>query len=105
MIVGDDDVVERRNVEIGSKYDDMVVVRDGLNGNELVVIDGIQRSRRGAKVSPKETQLSEVKGTLEVVEGSQSPIEDESAIPAPEDGGSAEAARKPLPKGGVPKAK
>ncbi|MDP6556467.1 MAG: efflux RND transporter periplasmic adaptor subunit [Pirellulaceae bacterium] len=86
MIVGEDNIVERRNVEIGAKYDDMVVVSDGLNGNELVVIDGIQRSRPGAKVSPKETQLSEVEGELEdVEEGSQSPIEDESAVPTPDE--------------------
>ena len=84
MIVGDDNVVERRNVELGAKYDDKVVVTDGLNGNELVVIDGIQRSRPGAKVSPTETRLSEVEGSLEAVEeGSQSPIEDERAENAP----------------------
>ena len=85
MIVGDDDVVERRNVEMGAKYEDMVVIMDGLNGNERVVIDGLQRSRPGAKVSPKETTLTAVKDKLENVEqGSPLPIEDEAVVPAPE---------------------
>jgi hypothetical protein len=91
-------VVERRNVEVGAKYDDMVVVMDGLNGDESIVVDGIQRARSGAKVTPKETQLTQVKGDLEVVEeGSQSPIEDESAVPTPQDGEGA--ALESLPEG------
>jgi len=65
LIVVDDNLVERRNVEVGTKYEDMVVVEGGLNGDELVITDGIQRSRPGAKVTPKETQLSQVKGSLE----------------------------------------
>lgn len=85
MIVGDDDVVERRNVEMGAKYEDMVVITDGLNGNERVVVDGLQRSRPGAKVSPKETQLSPVADKLEDVEqGSTPPIEGEAIAPASE---------------------
>ncbi len=85
MIVGDDGVVERRPIGKGEKYDDMVVITDGLNGNESVVVDGIQRSRPGAKVSPKEIELAQVEGNLETVEeGSQSPIEDKSVVPTPE---------------------
>ena len=85
MIVGDDNVVERRNVELGAKYGEMVIIMDGLSGDETVVIDGIQRSRPGAKVTPKETQLSNVEGELEVVEeGSQSPLEDKSVVPKPD---------------------
>ena len=86
MIVVDDNVVERRNVEIGAKYEDMVVVSDGLNGDELVVIDGIQRSRPGARVSPKEIQLSKLKDELESVEeGNQPPPEDAAAEDAPKE--------------------
>jgi len=105
MIVGDDNIVERRNVDLGAKYDDMIVVNDGLNGNELVVIDGIQRSRPGAKASPTETQLSAVEGSLEAVEeASQSPIEYESTAPTPDggasDGDGADTATESLQEGG-----
>jgi len=91
MIVGDDGVVERRNVGIGAKYGEMVLVTDGLNGNERVVIDGIQRSRPGAEVTAKEIKLSPVEGQLESVEeGSQSPIDDPTATPTPVDATNAE---------------
>jgi RND family efflux transporter MFP subunit len=91
MIVGDDNVVERRNVEVGAKYEDLVVVTEGLSGDELVVIDGIQRSRPGAKVTPKESTLAGVEGSLETVEeGSQSPIEDKSVVPTPVESETAE---------------
>ena len=67
MIVGDDDVVERRNIEMGSKYGNLVVVSAGLNGDERVVVNGVQRARPGAKVTPKEISLEPVQGTLESV--------------------------------------
>lgn len=79
MVVGDDGVIERRMVEKGEKHEDMVVITDGLSGNESVVIDGLQRSRPGAKVLPTETQLSPVEGQLETVEvGSPQPAEAEA---------------------------
>ena len=106
MVVGDDNVVERRNVEVGAKYEDMVVVSDGLNGDESIVIDGIQRTRPGAKVTPKETQLAKVDSDLEIVEeGSQSPIEDASTVPTPEDREGADAALESLPEDDASEAK
>ncbi|MCP4171532.1 MAG: efflux RND transporter periplasmic adaptor subunit [Fuerstiella sp.] len=56
-ILDDKNVVERRNITLGEKYGEMVVITDGLDGQETVVIDGIQRARPGAKVIPKEIQL------------------------------------------------
>ena len=83
MIVADDDVVERRNVQIGEKYEDMVVVTDGLSGEERVVINGLQRSRPGAKVSPQEKQLEPIAGELEsVAAGSEPPPATAAADPA-----------------------
>jgi len=98
MIVGDNDVVERRNIEMGAKYADMVVITDGLNGNERVVIDGLQRSRPGAKVSPNEKQLSAVEDELESVEqASPPPIEDPTAVPAPATIDKSDSATKSIP--------
>ena len=66
-IVNSDDTTERRDIDVGAKYDNMVVVTEGLNGDERVIIDGVQRARPGAKVSPKETKLSPIKEVLETV--------------------------------------
>ncbi len=83
MIVSDGNVVERRNIERGAKYDELVVVTDGLNGDERVVIDGIQRSRPGSEVAPQEIALSPVGDALESVEeGNQPPPAD---VPVPAD--------------------
>ena len=83
MVVADDDVVERKNIEMGAKYEDMVVVLSGLNGDERVVVNGVQRARPGAKVSPQETQLSTVTGTLSVVEeGGHAPPTAPAGTPA-----------------------
>jgi RND family efflux transporter MFP subunit len=57
MILDDKNVVERRNVKLGEKYGQMVVITDGLDGKETVVIDGIQKARPGATVTPKKITL------------------------------------------------
>ena len=64
------DLVERRNIKLGAKYEDLIVVSDGLNGDEQVVINGIQRARVGAQVVTKSETLKPVEGTLDAVEQS-----------------------------------
>ena len=57
MVVGEKNLVERRNVTLGTKFGEMVVAMEGLDGTEKVVIDGLQRARPGASVSPTEIVL------------------------------------------------
>ncbi|MCK8601541.1 efflux RND transporter periplasmic adaptor subunit [Desulfoferrobacter suflitae] len=52
LIVNDKNVVEQRPVEIGSLMDDMRVIRDGLQSDDWVVVEGIQRARPDATVTP-----------------------------------------------------
>jgi RND family efflux transporter MFP subunit len=51
-VVGDDDRVEHRTVELGTLDGDMRVITKGLSGDERVVIEGIQKARDGALVRP-----------------------------------------------------
>lgn len=53
MVVGDGDVVERRAVTTGPTLDGMTVIRQGLDGGELVVVEGLQRAQPGATVAPE----------------------------------------------------
>ncbi len=53
LVLGDDGVVERRLVEAGGKYGDLVVVTEGLTGNEAVIIDGIQAQDLEGKYRPR----------------------------------------------------
>jgi membrane fusion protein, multidrug efflux system len=53
FVVKDDNTVEARPVTLGPLEDDgLRVVRDGLKAEDRVIIDGLQRARVGAKVSP-----------------------------------------------------
>jgi RND family efflux transporter MFP subunit len=52
FVVKDDDTVEARAVELGPLDQGLRVIRTGLKPEDRVIIDGIQRARVGAKVSP-----------------------------------------------------
>ncbi len=47
------DSVVQRTLKLGSRLQDMVVVRQGLSGGETIVVEGIQRLRQGARVDAK----------------------------------------------------
>ncbi|MGF6758206.1 efflux RND transporter periplasmic adaptor subunit [Paraburkholderia sp. GAS42] len=51
-VVGDDDVVSPRKVEIGDLRGGLRVIRSGLSSTDRVVIDGIPAVRPGSKISP-----------------------------------------------------
>jgi multidrug efflux system membrane fusion protein len=52
FVVKDDDTVEARPVTLGPLDEGLRVVRDGLKPEDRVIVDGLQRARVGAKVSP-----------------------------------------------------
>ncbi len=57
-VVGDDGVVQQRNVELGRLIENMRVVRSGLAATDRVVISGVQRARAGRKVTAQPGQIS-----------------------------------------------
>ena len=52
FVVKDDDTVEARPVVLGPLDEGLRVVREGLKPEDRVIVDGLQRARVGAKVSP-----------------------------------------------------
>jgi len=52
FVVKDDDTVEARPVTLGPLDDGLRVIREGLKAEDRVIVDGLQRARVGAKVSP-----------------------------------------------------
>src|SRR6202044_1586195 len=52
FVVKDDDTVEAKPVTLGPLDDGLRVAREGLKPDDRVIVDGIQRARVGAKVSP-----------------------------------------------------
>jgi multidrug efflux pump subunit AcrA (membrane-fusion protein) len=52
MVVDDNNMVERRNVETGAPREDMYVIENGLTGNERVIVNGLVRAAPGRQVTP-----------------------------------------------------
>lgn len=53
FVVNKDDTVEMRPVTLGPLDQGLRVIRAGLTKNDRVVVDGLQRARVGAKVTPQ----------------------------------------------------
>lgn len=56
-VVADDGTVSARDVKLGPKVDGYRVIRDGLKGDENVVVNGVARIRPGAKVTAEASTL------------------------------------------------
>ena len=53
FVVNKDDTVEMRPVVLGPLDEGLRVIREGLKKDDRVVVDGLQRARVGAKVTPQ----------------------------------------------------
>jgi RND family efflux transporter MFP subunit len=52
LVVGADDVVERRRVETGMQVGERYVIESGLSAGDRIVIEGLSRAVPGRKVTP-----------------------------------------------------
>jgi RND family efflux transporter MFP subunit len=57
FVVKDDNTVEAKAVVLGPLDDGLRVIREGLNADDHVIVDGLQRARVGAKVNPRKTEI------------------------------------------------
>src|SRR5947209_15792848 len=53
FVVKDDNTVEAKPVTLGPLDEGLRVIREGLKAEDRVIVDGIQRARVGAKVTPQ----------------------------------------------------
>lgn len=60
-VVGENNTVNLKPVRIGPRIDGYRVIRDGLTGNETVVVNGLVRVRPGAPITPQMTTLPPVR--------------------------------------------
>ena len=58
LVVGADNVVQRKVVTLGDRQGQLRIVESGLSPSDWVVTQGIQRAFPGAKVEPQRTQLA-----------------------------------------------
>ena len=62
FVVKDDDTVEAKPVVLGPLDQGLRVIREGLTPQDRVIVDGLQRARVGAKVSPHVAQAAPAGG-------------------------------------------
>lgn len=53
FVVGKDNTVEQRTIKPGAELDNLQLVESGIQENDLVVVEGIQRLTPGTKIEPK----------------------------------------------------
>ncbi|ULJ76699.1 efflux RND transporter periplasmic adaptor subunit [Rhizobium gallicum] len=56
-VVGDDGSVSTKPVRPGPRLFGYRAIREGLSGNETIIVNGLMRARPGSKVTPEMTQL------------------------------------------------
>ncbi len=59
-VVDEEGVVSTKQVRLGPRIDGYRVIREGLTGNELIVVAGLMRVRPGATVTPEIIELPPV---------------------------------------------
>jgi RND family efflux transporter MFP subunit len=57
LAVNSENVVEKKPIRMGRLVDGLRVIEEGLQLDERVVVNGIQRARPGAKVDPEQTDM------------------------------------------------
>jgi membrane fusion protein (multidrug efflux system) len=58
FVVGDDNVIEIRTVQLGPEVDNLRIIEEGLEAGERVAIEGLLRLRNGAVVNPTVVDLA-----------------------------------------------
>ena len=101
LVVNNQNVIERCNVTVGVKDRDMVVIDAGLQPDDWVVIQGVQRARPGAEVLPNQTELARGESAVITVQ-SESVQRVEEAAPNTEDANTKDADAAPEEQGSVP---
>ena len=61
LVVGRDNKVEYRPVQLGPVVDGLRVVNSGLTAGETIVVNGLQRVRPGAQVAPQRVAMGEAR--------------------------------------------
>ncbi len=58
LVVGPENTVMRRTVQLGPVQNGLRIVREGVGKDDLVITKGTQRARPGSKIDPKREDLS-----------------------------------------------
>ena len=58
LVVNSENVVERRSVKTGQRIDGLIVIEEGVQMDDSVIVKGVQRARPGRRVEPHKTDMA-----------------------------------------------
>jgi multidrug efflux system membrane fusion protein len=73
LVLKDDNTVDYRGVTLGPQVDGLRIVREGLHPGDVIVVNGLQRVRPGAKVAPTKVAMDARGRSLGQVAGTEEP--------------------------------
>ncbi len=59
LVLGEDNTVAYRAVQLGPRLDGLRIVRDGLQQGERIVVNGLQRAMPGTTVAPQKVDMAD----------------------------------------------
>lgn len=66
LVVADENVVEKKNVVTGQLIDGLRVIEEGIEPDDWIVVNGLQRARPGATVAPEKTDMDSLRVSARV---------------------------------------
>ena len=83
LIVGADNKVVRRNVVLDNRVGDLVVVKQGVDEGDRVIVRGLQQVRPGQTVSVLELQIQQAKAAAKALKAQQQTPSDSIGTDSP----------------------
>ena len=75
LILGEDNVLQYRAIEVGEKLNGLRIVKTGLQADDKIVVKGLQRVRPGVTVQPEEIPMAN-QDTLHALQQIQAQIDE-----------------------------
>lgn len=97
LVVNNQDLVERRDVQVGSQQGEMVIVAGNIKPEDRVIVDGLQRAREGDKVTITKSEPSQP-AAASVGQPSETPAAQQAVPPPAADAAKEKQAPAPSPK-------
>lgn len=93
LVVNAENTVERRSVTTGQRIDGLIVIEEGLQPQDRVVVNGLQRARPGREVDPEQAEMASL--TTSALQ--EAAAQAEATARAKPAGGGADDPRQPAP--------
>jgi RND family efflux transporter MFP subunit len=61
LVINKENVVEKRNIQLGQLIDGMRVIEKGIEHDDWIIVKGVQRVRSGSKVEPEKIDMASLK--------------------------------------------